>query len=124
MKAFFLVRRCLSIQAHQGIEAVYSKISITMLGTISFQARVLTLLFLVCEVLALYFRPNTCYCGRFPRFFSASSGKRRKTNIIRRETSLVHHVRFTVYYYYYLLQLGFHPVAVVLTLVHTIQMEI
>jgi hypothetical protein len=26
--------------------------------------------------------------------------------------------------YYYLLQLGFHPVAVVLTLVHTIQMEI
>jgi hypothetical protein len=28
------------------------------------------------------------------------------------------------YYYYYLLQLCFHPVAVVLTLVHTIQMEI
>jgi hypothetical protein len=28
------------------------------------------------------------------------------------------------YYYYYLLQLGFHPVAVVLTLVHTIQMDI
>jgi hypothetical protein len=27
-----------------------------------------------------------------------------------------------IYYYYYLLQLGFHPVAVVLTLVHTIQM--
>jgi hypothetical protein len=27
-------------------------------------------------------------------------------------------------YYYYLLQLGFHPVEVVLTLVHTIQMEI
>jgi hypothetical protein len=26
------------------------------------------------------------------------------------------------YYYYYLLQFGFHPVAVVLTLVHTIQM--
>jgi hypothetical protein len=26
------------------------------------------------------------------------------------------------YYYYYLLQLGFHPVAVVLTLVHKIQM--
>jgi hypothetical protein len=26
------------------------------------------------------------------------------------------------YYYYYLLQLGFHPVVVVLTLVHTIQM--
>jgi hypothetical protein len=26
------------------------------------------------------------------------------------------------YYYYYLLQLGFHPEAVVLTLVHTIQM--
>jgi hypothetical protein len=29
-----------------------------------------------------------------------------------------------IYYYYYLLQLGFHPVAVVLTLVHTIQMDI
>jgi hypothetical protein len=28
------------------------------------------------------------------------------------------------YYYYYLLQLGFQPVAVVLTLVHTIQMNI
>jgi hypothetical protein len=28
------------------------------------------------------------------------------------------------YYYYYLLQLGFHPVAVVLTLVHKIQMDI
>jgi hypothetical protein len=28
------------------------------------------------------------------------------------------------YYYYYLLQLGFHPVAAVLTLVHTIQMDI
>jgi hypothetical protein len=28
------------------------------------------------------------------------------------------------YYYYYLLQLDFHPVAVVLTLVHTIQMDI
>jgi hypothetical protein len=28
------------------------------------------------------------------------------------------------YYYYYLLQLGFHPLAVVLTLVHMIQMEI
>jgi hypothetical protein len=28
------------------------------------------------------------------------------------------------YYYYYLLQLGFHLVAVVLTLVHTIQMDI
>jgi hypothetical protein len=28
------------------------------------------------------------------------------------------------YYYYYLLQLGFHPVAVVLTLVHTIQIDI
>jgi hypothetical protein len=27
------------------------------------------------------------------------------------------------YYYYYILQLGFHPVAVVLTLVHTMQME-
>jgi hypothetical protein len=25
------------------------------------------------------------------------------------------------FYYYYILQLGFHPVAVVLTLVHTIQ---
>ena len=29
-----------------------------------------------------------------------------------------------LYYYYYLLQLGFHPVAVDLTLVHTKQMEI
>jgi hypothetical protein len=29
-----------------------------------------------------------------------------------------------LFYYYYLLQLGFHPVAVVLTLVHTIQMDI
>jgi hypothetical protein len=28
------------------------------------------------------------------------------------------------YYYYYLLQFGFHPVTVVLTLVHTIQMYI
>jgi hypothetical protein len=28
------------------------------------------------------------------------------------------------YHYYYLLQLGFHPVAVVFTLVHTIQMDI
>jgi hypothetical protein len=28
-----------------------------------------------------------------------------------------------IYYYYYILQLGFHPVEVVLTLVHTIQME-
>jgi hypothetical protein len=31
---------------------------------------------------------------------------------------------YCYYYYYYLLQLGFHPVAVVLTLVHTIQMDI
>jgi hypothetical protein len=30
--------------------------------------------------------------------------------------------RHYYYYYYYLLQLGFHPVAVVLTVVHTIQM--
>jgi hypothetical protein len=29
-----------------------------------------------------------------------------------------------IFYYYYLLQLGFHPVAVVLTIVHTIQMDI
>jgi hypothetical protein len=37
-------------------------------------------------------------------------------------------VQYNTYYYYfiiiYLLQLGFHPVAVVLTLVHKIQMDI
>jgi hypothetical protein len=33
-------------------------------------------------------------------------------------------IYYYYYYYYYLLQLGFHPVAVVLTLVQTIQMEI
>jgi hypothetical protein len=31
------------------------------------------------------------------------------------------HYFYYYYYCYYLLQLGFHPVAVVLTLVHTIQ---
>jgi hypothetical protein len=30
---------------------------------------------------------------------------------------------YLIIYYYYILQLGFHPVAEVLTLVHTIQME-
>jgi hypothetical protein len=38
--------------------------------------------------------------------------------------SSVMNIFYYYYYYYYLLQLGFHPVAVVLTLVHTIQMDI
>jgi hypothetical protein len=37
---------------------------------------------------------------------------------------LLYALYYYYYYYYYLLQLGFHPVAVVLTQVHTIQMEI
>jgi hypothetical protein len=35
---------------------------------------------------------------------------------------MVYRQYFYYYYYYYLLKLGFHPVAVILTLVHTIQM--
>jgi hypothetical protein len=42
------------------------------------------------------------------------------TNIFSNACALF--VMYYYFYYYYLLQLGFHPVAVVLTLVHTIQM--
>jgi hypothetical protein len=39
-------------------------------------------------------------------------------------TETCNELYYYYYYYYYLLQLGFHPAAVVLTLVHTIQMKI
>jgi hypothetical protein len=46
-------------------------------------------------------------------FHIARSGK------LKYGDGLLFYYYYYYYYYYYLLQLGFHPVAVVLTLVHT-----
>jgi len=50
----------LSLEVHQGTEAVFSEVSLTKPGTIWHHNRVLVLMFHIWAVLGLYFRHKIC----------------------------------------------------------------